>query len=161
MDFGGALQYLKDGKRVARTGWNGNGQSVHALLDWSAAQACPQMFLRTAQGKIAPWVPSITDLWAEDWQEVLVIEAPDGIDRNALRELLIREARERLGLPVSIRPAEEAPAHATDAPAAEGAAAQPCPECCCGGATVGSPSCPACSGTGRVFTYEVKFNQRA
>lgn len=49
---------------------------------------------------------------------------------------------------------EEAPADAQDAPAAEGAAAQPCPECCCGGATVGSPNCPACSGTGRVFTFQ-------
>ena len=155
MNFSEALDGLKAGKRVARAGWNGVGQSVHVVFDWSASQACPQMFLRTAQGKIAPWVPSITDLWAEDWQEVVFIKAPDGIDYDALRDLFCREGRERLGLPVISRPVEEAPADATDAPAAKDAAAQPtpgtepCPECCASGGTVGAPGCPACHGTGR------------
>ena len=98
MTFGAALDALKQGKRVARAGWNGRSQSVHAVFDWNAAQACPQMFLRTAQGTVAPWVPSITDLWADDW--------------HILRSSLWDAPQ-----------AEEAPADATDAAPAEDAAA--------------------------------------
>ena len=84
--FGWALYRLKEGKKVARTGWNGKGQFVYyvpagrykALTD--AAKSIAEddgkvsynhyMALRTVQGAISTWVPSVTDCLAEDWVEV-------------------------------------------------------------------------------------------
>lgn len=93
MDFGKALMLLKDGKRVARKGWNGKGQFVvvmpalslppfnsqtpgakvndrtakHIGKD-SPLDSQPYFALLNAQGKWQPgWVPSTGDLFADDW----------------------------------------------------------------------------------------------
>lgn len=81
VDFGTALQALKDGYRAARRGWNGAFQFVYYVPggDYTvqtevARQAFgetahyrPYLALRTAQGDVATWVPSISDCLAEDW----------------------------------------------------------------------------------------------
>lgn len=92
MNIGEAVSALRDGKRIARAGWNGKAM-------WLALQgACfgpfdnatttvqthdaegnphrgfsiatmtePYVFLRTAQGGTIPWNCSQADLLADDW----------------------------------------------------------------------------------------------
>lgn len=71
-DFGTAIQKLKAGERVARSGWNGKGMHLY-LLRWEVAagdplEPCIVMF--TAQGKHQPgWLASQADMLAEDWTD--------------------------------------------------------------------------------------------
>lgn len=83
-DFGEALKLLKQGKKVARKGWNGKGQFVYYVpadrypAKTEAAKSIADkdgkvsyrayLALKTAQGDIATWVPSISDCLAEDWE---------------------------------------------------------------------------------------------
>lgn len=85
-DFGEALEFLKQGKKVARKGWNGKGQFVYYvpadryLAKTEAAKSIANEYgmvnyraylaLKTAQGDVATWVPSISDCLAEDWEVV-------------------------------------------------------------------------------------------
>lgn len=78
-----ALQALKDGKRVARAGWNGKrmyaflvrGECVaHAIkscyghpTDDSLTPVNDFTMLCGADGRLSTWVPSSTDQLAEDW----------------------------------------------------------------------------------------------
>lgn len=83
-DFGWAIRQLKEGNKVQRKGWNGKGQFVYYVpadryiaktdiaksimaedgkVDYRAYLA-----LRTAQGDVATWVPSISDCLSDDWQ---------------------------------------------------------------------------------------------
>lgn len=86
MDFGKSLQALKQGKKVTRKGWNGKGQFVYyvpedkypAKTDIAKEIADEEgkvayrayLALKTAQGDVATWVPSISDCLAEDWEVV-------------------------------------------------------------------------------------------
>lgn len=89
MDFGQALVALKEEKRVARKGWNGKGQWVVLMpslyLEAGVVNgrtskhlgagvpldSQPYFALFTAQGKWQPgWVPSTSDVLAEDWELV-------------------------------------------------------------------------------------------
>lgn len=97
LNFGQALELLKQGKKVARAGWNGKGmwlslsgptmgvRYVDADAFWSKnnadfartqeecmAPVLPCVTMKTAQGEIMMgWVPTQTDMLAEDWEEVL------------------------------------------------------------------------------------------
>ena len=53
MNFGQAIEQLKDGKKVARGGWNGKGM-------WTAAQQWQP-----------GWLASQADILAEDWSTVI------------------------------------------------------------------------------------------
>lgn len=86
MNFGDALTQLKLGQRVTRPGWNGKGMflflvpgsvfkvSRAPLLgiypEGTEINYCPHIDMRTADGKIVPWLASQTDVMAEDWQGV-------------------------------------------------------------------------------------------
>lgn len=84
MDFGGALQALKDGKCVSRVGWN--GKKMHIYLEDHLYRTMPRANVRgkvtytddgkyepcvvlfTAQGTHQPgWVCSQPDMLADDW----------------------------------------------------------------------------------------------
>ncbi|MDE9494515.1 DUF2829 domain-containing protein [Xenorhabdus bovienii] len=85
MNFGEALEAVKSGKRIARTGWNGKGQFVIKAggykvseprpdSDYSKAgikgnfEIAPHLDLKNAQDIMQPgWSPSQGDLFAEDW----------------------------------------------------------------------------------------------
>jgi hypothetical protein len=79
MDFGIALQMLKDGYRIQREGWNGKGMWL-VLIDpgnamhTSAAGSFdmqPCIGMKTAQGVMQPgWLASQNDLLANDWSVV-------------------------------------------------------------------------------------------
>lgn len=74
--FSNALLALKSGAKVARRGWNAKNQWVGAQYpDENSKMQCPYLYLKNAQDKLVPWVPSTGDLFAEDWVEVFEDEA--------------------------------------------------------------------------------------
>lgn len=73
LNFGQALELLKEGARVTRDGWNGKGMFLH--LESSSHEGSsawePFIVLHTAQSTLVPWTPSQTDVLAEDWWRAL------------------------------------------------------------------------------------------
>ena len=71
LDFGQALALLKQGRRMARRGWN--GKDMHVYLDeQTGAGRLPCIVMRTAQGMEQPgWLASQADMLAEDWFEIV------------------------------------------------------------------------------------------
>ena len=97
MNFGKAIEALKDGKKVARAGWNGKGMFVYLvngtevpidnlsgdcrkhifplfseLSDCETTQKiCPHIDMKAADGSIViGWLASQTDMLSEDWQSI-------------------------------------------------------------------------------------------
>lgn len=97
MDFGKALELIKQGKKVSRAGWNGKGMFVF-LVPGSTFKVSRAPLLgiypegteinyhahidmKTADGKIVPWLASQTDVLADDWgvvDEGANVEIHDG-----------------------------------------------------------------------------------
>lgn len=96
MNFGGALEKLKAGGRVARAGWNGKGMwlilvagsrvvpregtpyTIAADEDGEVS-INPHIDMKTATGEMQPgWLASQTDLLADDWVEVFAHPARSG-----------------------------------------------------------------------------------
>lgn len=77
MDFSDALRALKDGARIARTGWNGKGMwlvliqpgnAVHRTIA-GAFDMQPCIGMKTADNRMQPgWLASQTDMLANDWE---------------------------------------------------------------------------------------------
>lgn len=86
MTFGDALEALKSGRRVARSGWNGKGmflmlvpgsQGLTVEEGRPLAKAgvpvgtkfdyLPHIDMWTVQGAFVPWLASQTDMLADDW----------------------------------------------------------------------------------------------
>lgn len=76
MNFGDAITALKDGKKVARSGWNPLNTWIilvptsNVVLSFSAPIR-PWIGMHNADGTFVPWHPSQVDVLAENW---LVIE---------------------------------------------------------------------------------------
>jgi hypothetical protein len=84
MDFGQALEYLKDGDAMHRTGWNGTDLFVYLVPGQKYPVQCEvakQYFgekalvvynayfaLKQADGTVSTWVPSVGDILAYDWE---------------------------------------------------------------------------------------------
>lgn len=71
MNFGQAIEALKQGKKVARAGWN--GKNMHLELqrpDAHSKMTLPYIYMYTAQGDNVPWLASQTDMLSEDWTVV-------------------------------------------------------------------------------------------
>ena len=76
-NFGDALKALKEGKKVARMGWNGKNMWIALINPGNAMfkkygdslDMLPCIGMKTAQGDMQPgWVCSQADVLAEDWQ---------------------------------------------------------------------------------------------
>lgn len=92
MTFGGAIELLKMGFKVARKGWNGKGMFIYLqdgsypyfhqlkedvqrkLVDTNctnvrgAVTICPHIDMKAADGSIViGWLASMTDMLADDW----------------------------------------------------------------------------------------------
>ena len=93
IDFGGALNALKSGKRVSRNGWNGKGMFLLLVKGESVTEVvndcygdparygvsptgyesgitmpvADALYMKTADNKLVPWLASQTDVLAEDW----------------------------------------------------------------------------------------------
>lgn len=85
MNFGLATEAAKQGKKIARVGWNGQGMfayivpsnsypaSTQVMKDYFKGELVPYRAywaLKTAQNDIATWAPSGSDSLAEDWMIV-------------------------------------------------------------------------------------------
>ncbi len=71
MNFGQAIELLKNGFSVARTGWNGKGMWLALQVpDANSKMGLPYIYMRTAPGPLVPWLASQTDILAEDWVQV-------------------------------------------------------------------------------------------
>lgn len=86
MNFGTALELVKQGVKIAREGWNGKGLFVVYQKAYPEGIPCnkqtaeawgmnegdlfkcePYLQINTVDGSHAMWVPSIRDCLAEDW----------------------------------------------------------------------------------------------
>lgn len=82
-DFSAALLHIKAGRKVARSGWNGKRMFVFLVPgstftvnrppllgiypEGTAIDYCPHIDMKTADGKVVPWLASQTDVLADDW----------------------------------------------------------------------------------------------
>lgn len=89
LSFGGALNQLKVGAKVARKGWNGKGMFIALQLGteiineqarggaaFELAKTLgpgekiiinPHFSIKNVDNSISTWVPSVNDCLAEDW----------------------------------------------------------------------------------------------
>lgn len=86
MTFGMALEALKIGQKVARSGWNGKGMFVYYVPpasypvqtepakkhfgDNSLVPYNAYLAIKNVNETVSTWVPSINDALAEDWEIV-------------------------------------------------------------------------------------------
>lgn len=86
MDFGDAIRALKEGKRVARAGWNGKGMFIFLVAgsqfttnrepllsilgEGTRVTYRPHIDICQPDGSIGTWAPSNGDTLAEDWNLV-------------------------------------------------------------------------------------------
>lgn len=71
MNFGDALNRLKNGGKVARDGWNGKGMWLSLQTpDEHSKMRRPYIFMSPIDGDLVPWVASQSDLLSDDWNEV-------------------------------------------------------------------------------------------
>jgi len=83
LNFGHALQALKEGYRLARAGWNGKGMFVYLVqgstfqvnrppllgiyVEGTRIDYQPHIDIRHPNGTLSTWSPSNGDVLAEDW----------------------------------------------------------------------------------------------
>ena len=87
LSFSVILQHLKAGGLAARSGWNGKGMFIFLVPgstfnvnrapllgifpEGTEVNYHAHIDMKTADGKIVPWLASQTDLLAEDWEVVV------------------------------------------------------------------------------------------
>ena len=82
MNFGKALEELKNGNKIAREGWNGKGMYIfkHEGFDTNEVSNItgnkhdnvpPFICMKTADKNVVfGWLASQTDMLAEDWKTI-------------------------------------------------------------------------------------------
>lgn len=65
--FEDALSYMKEGGTVSRDGWNGKGLTAF-ITDLEIAETRTELFVLKSPTSYNQWVPSASDLLAEDWE---------------------------------------------------------------------------------------------
>lgn len=91
MDFGEALDELRDGELLSRDGWphygkgtwivlqagypkgiaiNANTAAATGITEGTVCRFQPYLMLKTTGGDFVPWVATQTDLLARDWRIV-------------------------------------------------------------------------------------------
>jgi hypothetical protein len=75
--FGQVIQYLKDGWKASRAGWNGKGIFIQLQVpDENSKMTHPYIYIDTtgldtdnpnAPKNRVPWIASQTDMLSEDW----------------------------------------------------------------------------------------------
>jgi len=78
MNFGKAIEALKENKKVARLGWNGKGIFIELQVpDKNSKMTSPYIYINTtglqtnnqnAPKSLVPWLASQTDMLSEDWE---------------------------------------------------------------------------------------------
>jgi len=80
MNFGQAIEVLKQGGKVCRKGWNGKGIFLELQVpDEHSKMTHPYIYIDTTRLETdnpdapkdrVPWLASQTDMLSEDWMEV-------------------------------------------------------------------------------------------
>ena len=79
MKFGQAIEALKEGKKVAREGWNGKRMWLILVKDFTRGKRelggetlnmYPYIMMKTADNCFVPWLASQTDILAEDYTTI-------------------------------------------------------------------------------------------
>lgn len=86
LSFSQALDKLKQGNKVARSGWNGKGMFIFLVNgskfkvnrapllgiypEGTEINYHAHVDMKTADGQIVPWLCSQTDMLAEDWEVI-------------------------------------------------------------------------------------------
>jgi hypothetical protein len=97
MNFGDALEKLKLGEKLQRSGWNGKGMYIVLMPGYpdgvpinratavatslplgSTQRFLPYILMRTADGSFVPWLASQSDVLGSDWDSV--VEPMNGPD---------------------------------------------------------------------------------
>ena len=80
-NFSEALENLKQGEKLQRSGWNGkdmwialsepnekSASGIHSYINADEPfQTLPFIVMKTADGKLVPWLASQTDILADDY----------------------------------------------------------------------------------------------
>ena len=86
MNFGQALELVKNGKKIYRDGWNGKGMYVY-FVPAAKYKRCVEaasniadendmvqynsyFAIKNVDNSVSTWVPSVNDCLAEDWRIV-------------------------------------------------------------------------------------------
>ena len=70
MNIGQAIDVMRKGDRVCRSGWNGKGMWLKLQNpDVNSKMTLPYVYMKTAQDDLVPWLCSQADLLADDWME--------------------------------------------------------------------------------------------
>lgn len=68
LNFGQAIEALKEGKKVSREGWNGKGMWLALqTVDENSKMGHNYVYMSDVNGKLFPWNPNNLDLLSEDW----------------------------------------------------------------------------------------------
>jgi hypothetical protein len=83
MNFGQAIEHLKDGRKVARSGWNGKEMFLFLVPgstfkvnrapllgiyeEGTEVEYHAHIDMKTAQGYVVPWLASQSDMLSDDW----------------------------------------------------------------------------------------------
>ncbi len=83
MNFGEAIELLKQGKKLAMAGWNSKGLWIELQVpDEHSKMTRPYIYMVCPRGSTnhfgeqkndferVPWLPSITDILSDNWKEV-------------------------------------------------------------------------------------------
>jgi hypothetical protein len=77
ISFSKALEAVKEGKSIQRSGWNGAGLLVKSQFpDKNSKMTLPYLYIeypenaKTTPGAKCPWLASQTDIMAEDWSVI-------------------------------------------------------------------------------------------
>jgi hypothetical protein len=79
MNFGQAIEALKQGGKVSRSGWNGSGLWLELQRpDANSKMTLPYIYInypddaKTTPNARVPWLASQTDMLSNDWIELYV-----------------------------------------------------------------------------------------
>jgi hypothetical protein len=71
MNFSEAIERMRNGRSVTRSGWNGKGQFLTLQVpDKNSKMTLPYIYITTVQGDRVPWLASQTDILANDWEVI-------------------------------------------------------------------------------------------
>lgn len=81
LNFGSALSFLEEGKKLSRKGWNGKDMFLYYVPANEYSTITPvakkefgdkvsygaYIAMKTTSGNVVPWLASQTDILAKDW----------------------------------------------------------------------------------------------
>lgn len=102
MNFSQALSLACQEQKIARTGWNGKGLFVTAQYPTpDSKMGNPYLYINAVAlgGECNPWIPSQTDLFANDWHTTTepVINGLNMDQITAVVSLIDHEIEKNLG----------------------------------------------------------------